>query len=722
MACSTVLAFFSLRSLKYEEILFERDLDERGDAIAVGVEEQVRRALRLLEAQAQAAVAGEDAGEGAAEMMERLKPLGAECAFVMGPDYRPRRPRSPWRERAADGPESEPPGGPAWESYAAAEAQEFQGRTYQALQAYEQLVLEADSKRYSANVLNARARCRRKTGHDEQALDLYGEICRDYPFERAVNGACLGAVAYVQCARIHAARESFAACAGACADLLRLTLLPEAGLSKAQAAFYEHEVRGLVASIRKRGLAREEDLAAPRALMAELGYLRACEELGDFLKMERIRREVDGLIRRGLSHSLDPGEYRSWLEQVEHVLAAEEVQPGPEPPSAAVRAEGGEGAVYLVFRPGQFLGYRELAGRPGHALVFSFPLATLRRLILEQVRLALRFAGDFDFRITDAAGEVTVQSGAAHAAEAGIKRSLAWLVPGWNLAVAVPHSGGLHRAVRSRMALNVGIVAILVLAIGISMFFMLRMIREERELSAMKTDFISTVSHELRTPVTTLKMVTEMFEMGAVKDHATAREYLITLEEETERLSMLINNLLDFSRMDSGRKKYAFGPQDIGLLVADTVRTFRKYAKAKGYDIQLYVQPRLPECAIDADAIVQVLLNLLDNAVKYSPVNKEIMVNVFVEGPFVNIQVVDRGRGIDNSKITRIFERFYRGDDEIVKEVKGSGVGLAIVKEIVTAHNGKVHVVSEKGEGRGSTFTVMLPALEGSDHGADSDC
>ena len=195
--------------------------------------------------------------------------------------------------------------------------------------------------------------------------------------------------------------------------------------------------------------------------------------------------------------------------------------------------------------------------------------------------------------------------------------------------------------------------------------------------------------------------------MGSVKDEALAREYYDTLSGETERLTRLINKVLDFSRMDSGRKRYNFTLEDIDQIITSTVKAFEKYAEANGYIIKLNIQENLPKIKIDADAISQVILNLLDNAMKYSPVNKEINVNAYKKEENIVIDVIDKGIGIEPAKIDRIFEKFYRGEDELTRETKGTGVGLSIVKHIVDAHKGKIEIESKKGEG--STFSVILP-------------
>jgi signal transduction histidine kinase len=228
------------------------------------------------------------------------------------------------------------------------------------------------------------------------------------------------------------------------------------------------------------------------------------------------------------------------------------------------------------------------------------------------------------------------------------------------------------------------------------------------KLSRMKSDFVSNVSHELRTPLASIRVFGEFFKLGRVKDEAKAREYGEYIESESRRLTQIINNILDFSRIESGQKSYHFLPADISEVVADTLKMFEVTLKQRDFEIDFEgSNGSLPLLEIDADAITQALLNLLDNAVKYSGSSKSIKVRLAREEGSIAISVADRGVGIPGDEHERIFERFHRVGTGLVHDVKGSGLGLAIVKHVVTAHGGHVTVQSEPG--RGSTFTVRLP-------------
>lgn len=231
------------------------------------------------------------------------------------------------------------------------------------------------------------------------------------------------------------------------------------------------------------------------------------------------------------------------------------------------------------------------------------------------------------------------------------------------------------------------------------------------KLSEMKSDFVSNVSHELRTPLASIRVFGEFFKLGRVADPQKVREYGEYIETESRRLTGLINNILDFSKIESGQKAYKFELADLSEIVADTLRTFDVRLKQSDFEIKVET-PRspLPPVKIDSDAITQALVNLLDNAVKYSGDARIITVRVAQVDKWVTVSVIDRGIGISTDDQEKIFERFHRVSTGLVHEVRGNGLGLAIVKHIVDAHHGKVTVESR--EGRGSTFTIQLPADE----------
>ncbi|HEX3561134.1 MAG TPA: HAMP domain-containing sensor histidine kinase [Pyrinomonadaceae bacterium] len=242
----------------------------------------------------------------------------------------------------------------------------------------------------------------------------------------------------------------------------------------------------------------------------------------------------------------------------------------------------------------------------------------------------------------------------------------------------------------------------------------LRTASREMRLSQMKADFVSNVSHELRTPLASIRVFGEFMKLGRVADHAKIREYGEHIETESRRLTQLINNILDFSKIESGRKTYEFERVQLEEVVAETLKTCEVRLKQSGFSIVFQPPARtLPAGIVDRDAIAQALLNLLDNAVKYSEQaeKKEVLVGVGERDGCLQISVTDHGIGIAPAEQKKIFEKFYRVSTGLVHDVKGSGLGLALVKHIVEAHRGTMTV--ESVPGYGSTFTISLAAADG---------
>ncbi len=232
----------------------------------------------------------------------------------------------------------------------------------------------------------------------------------------------------------------------------------------------------------------------------------------------------------------------------------------------------------------------------------------------------------------------------------------------------------------------------------------------QMKLSQMKSDFVSNVSHELRTPLASIRVFGEYMRLGRVTKPEKIVEYGDYIETESRRLTQLINNILDFSRIESSERTYKFCPTDIVDLVQHTASAFVVPLRERG--VVLNVHPPdgpVPVISVDPDAIGQALVNLLDNAVKYSPQRKEIDVSVDASETHVTISVRDHGIGIPSSEQKKIFAKFYRAGNTLVHDVRGSGLGLAIVRHVVEAHGGRVEVRSEPGEG--STFRMILPTV-----------
>jgi len=284
-------------------------------------------------------------------------------------------------------------------------------------------------------------------------------------------------------------------------------------------------------------------------------------------------------------------------------------------------------------------------------------------------------------------------------------------LPHWEIAVYLLDPMKLTQtAITLKVTLSL-LVAVMVLAISAGGWLIVKDLQRELMLARQKTDFVSNVSHELKTPLTSIRMFAELLAEGRVAEEEKRRSYLHIITAEAARLTRLINNVLDFSRMERGEKKYSFQPCDVASVVRETVETYRPHLEQNGFKLEC----ELPESPVmvkgDRDALAQVLVNLISNAEKYSPDgHKEITVRLKCEEqpiPFTEVSVLDRGTGVPRGCEGKIFEQFFRAHDSLSSGIQGSGLGLTLARQIARAHGGEVAYQAR--EGGGSCFSLRLP-------------
>ena len=257
------------------------------------------------------------------------------------------------------------------------------------------------------------------------------------------------------------------------------------------------------------------------------------------------------------------------------------------------------------------------------------------------------------------------------------------------------------------MRRNFIILGILTGLIVIGLILTKHVVSKEMALAKLKSDFVSNVSHELRTPLALIRLYAETLELGRITTKEKKQEYYRIVRKESERLSGLINNILDFSRIEAGAKEYEFRETDIADLVRNTLDSYRYQIEQQGFTLKEEIDETLPVVYVDREAMARALLNLVNNALKYSPEEKFLGVRLYRENGAVKLEVEDRGIGITRREQTKIFEKFYRTGDPLVHNTKGSGLGLSLVRHITNAHGGNVTV--ESTPGKGSKFTLSLP-------------
>jgi two-component system phosphate regulon sensor histidine kinase PhoR len=278
----------------------------------------------------------------------------------------------------------------------------------------------------------------------------------------------------------------------------------------------------------------------------------------------------------------------------------------------------------------------------------------------------------------------------------------------WRLQMAPPDAARLASEERVRRRSEFLLITMMLATIVAGIGFLFYATWKEQRANQMKSDFISNVSHELKTPLSLIRMFGELLAMGKLKSPEKGKEYAEIITREAERLARLIDNVLDFARMERGPVAYEFLPGRLDEVVERSLDVYRHRVEREGFRLSTKIDSDLPETMLDENAMTLLLLNLLENAVKYG--RGEIAVYLTRQGKRLRLVVGDQGPGIPREEHKRIFDRFYRTRQARGTNVRGSGIGLSLVKHIAEAHGGTVTVDSELG--RGAAFIVDIPLVE----------
>ncbi|NQT97909.1 MAG: hypothetical protein HQ562_09240 [Candidatus Marinimicrobia bacterium] len=280
----------------------------------------------------------------------------------------------------------------------------------------------------------------------------------------------------------------------------------------------------------------------------------------------------------------------------------------------------------------------------------------------------------------------------------------------WKLIITHPEIADFKKGAIWENFYYGALIALLVSIMIFGAVLIFRDISRESETMRMRTEFVHNISHELKTPLTLIRLFSETLQRKKDISKEEIRDSSTIITKESERLSHLIDNVLDFSRIEMGKKEFNFTEVSLSKVVENTLESYRYHLKKKGFTVQKEIATDLPAIPVDAEALASVLINLLSNALKFSPDRKEVIIRLFRKNESIVLQVADKGVGIPKAEIARIFQRFYRVKNNQDLVSKGSGLGLALVKYIIEAHSGWIQVESEPGEG--SVFSIHLPLKE----------
>mgnify|MGYP003647976202 FL=1 len=282
-----------------------------------------------------------------------------------------------------------------------------------------------------------------------------------------------------------------------------------------------------------------------------------------------------------------------------------------------------------------------------------------------------------------------------------------WLFPDYQLGIQMRRNT-VEDLVKKRTRTNVILLIIMDVVLLLGAWFVYRNIRQQIRLTQLKSDFVSNVSHEIRTPLALINMYSETLEMGRISSEEKKKEYYRVINTEANRLSRMVNNILNFNKIESGRREYHFASSSLNEEVESLVENYRQHIDKKGFQIDLKLDTNLPNLKIDKEAVSEAIINMIDNAMKYSDDIKCIKIETVLEEGLACVKILDFGIGIAPADQTLVFDKFFRvSSGDLAYRAKGSGIGLSIVKHIMDAHKGKVELESKLG--KGSCFSLYFP-------------
>lgn len=704
LVLSVVLVFFALREAEREKLVTERQVEAARQRLVEKIEERARSLIgeaegRVLEAVKTLPPRIETARVAAVlegsladlslvsevflvDARDQIVFLGARPLYLLTGEE-PRTGHNP----------SSLQNDARWER---AEAAEFRlNDPVRAAALYRDVATRTADPAMKAFAWNRQARCYAKSGQYAEALAAYAQqLEADLP-DLASEGIPLDITALYQTGNIHLQLEQKAEAAGAFLGLYQGLVEAKWALSRDQYEYFrrlaedrlERAADGIGTSIRADWDGRVQGLKEQeQERLAATGDLEQVQErIIPRLRLEAGRRDADpgrslriaeptedGILLASFK-PLDTGTMLGMLFDPDS-LASRLFSPGPARPGEADLMEGF--SVAIIDGSGQVV-----AGQ-------GLPLPDATEKSGEPQRaFTAAFAGSF---------------------------------PPWSIEVRQSGSSPAERQFRLRRTIYVLSLAAVIAALFFGGFLAIRSTAKELKLAKLKSDFTATVSHEFRTPLMSIRYMAELLQRGRVRDEPRKQQYYETITGESERLSRLVENLLDFSKIEAGVKEYRLEETDITALAADVAGRFRQQAAFKDFTLETEIAEDLPLIPADMDALGRAVLNLLDNAVKYSGANPRVTLRVWSGEDAINIQVEDHGIGIGKPEQKKIFEKFYRSVSALESDVKGSGIGLPLVEHVVRAHGGMVLLESELGKGTRVTIRLPIGAAElrkGDEHG-----
>jgi len=552
----------------------------------------------------------------------------------------------------------------------------FQKNFVRAAQAYRETSARAPSDREKAMALEATGRCLIAAGDLNEAYKVYGELGKKYNRIQDQVGHFFGLTAALQIHEIEKHRKRAEAGLRALLDVYQSLNDGNWPVSLPEYDFFTSEIQTLIET----GLPAEKTPEIDKAYQALKD--RPSPYLEALLFAEFLRKDV--------------------VPEIKERMGVSSFRGSPQLQPDRLLAKRSEGYCLVSYSP--LPNFDE--GRTYYG-GFCWDLESLKKGFLPEILgeisketgLALENIEENRPGSPAAAGEPTAKD--------SLLLSYRQFPLPWKLLVTQPELDELERTARRENFLYGTLLAFIVVLMLLGAFLMGRDISREAETTRLKTEFVHNISHELKTPLTLIRLYGETLQRKENLTEEQKRESYEIITKESERLSHLINNVLDFSKIGMGRKEFRFTKGSLSRVVQETLDSYRYHLEKKGFMVNEDIAPDLPEMNFDGEALASALINLLSNAMKFSAERKEVTVKLFRRDGLAVIQVADKGIGISKKDIAGIFKRFYRARSSVVSETRGSGLGLTLVKHTAEAHGGTVEVESEPG--KGSVFSIILP-------------
>ncbi len=549
-----------------------------------------------------------------------------------------------------------------------------------ALAFYQQALARVSSQQMKGELLNAIARVQKKLKRFPEAIKTYQQLIRDCGQVRIANGIPLGLAARLECGNLFLANDDSSRALQTFLEAYSHIVNGEWELEKSQYDFFSHQVVESIATI----------FARPNL---PASWLTPRTAFGELREKEKQQVAITSKLL-------------SFQQKAPPMLSEKITQMTTDHRNAVQRF------VFDIDRHVYLIALLKLPVKSGaHAdTIWGLLLDAdyFKAHVLHEAVQAHLPAASAGWAVRDKNGSVLAKSAAVLTGAPVVKIEFSEKFLPWSLELYRRERAPFEAFFSPERSIYFYVFVLIAGILIFGLVLTLHGVSHELEIAKLKSDFVSTISHEFKSPLTSIRQLAEMLQTGRVPSESRRRQYYDVIVEQSERLSILIDNVLGFAKMEEGHKVFEFERLDISGLLREIVA--RMQHSHEGFQIHAQIPEALPPVKADPLAISQALTNLLDNAIKYSGDANRIEVRAFAENQHLVIIIQDYGIGIEKGDIGKIFDRFYRGGDPLLRMVKGTGLGLMLVRQIVKAHHGAVHVESEPG--RGSTFTVRLPIAE----------